>query len=86
VGVVCARSLLYPLKKKDWLFKEKEVDNEGRAIICRSFLLFHCCLIIFSSKGGTNICIADEDLCEDQRINTSTLIIPSGTTEHTYSR
>jgi hypothetical protein len=35
---------------KDWLFKEKEVDNEGIGIICKSFL-FHCCLIFFSSKG-----------------------------------
>ena len=35
---------------KDWLFKEKEVDNEGIAIICKSFLLFHCCLILSQVK------------------------------------
>ena len=69
---------------KDLLFKEKE-DNQGRAIICKSFLLFHCCLI-FLSKGDTNICIAGQDLCEDQPINPSTVVIPSGTAQHTRSR
>jgi len=69
---------------KDWLFKEKE-DDQGRAIICKSFLLFHCCLI-FLSKGDTNICIAGQDLCEDQPSNISTLVIPSGTTQYTHSR
>ena len=70
---------------KNWMFKEKEVDNEGRVIICISFI-YHCCLIFLSSKGDTNICIADEDLCEDQPINPSTMVIPSGTAQHTRSR
>ena len=70
---------------KDWLFKENEADDEGKPIICRSFLLFHCCLI-FLSKGDINICIAGQDLCEDQPSNISTLVIPSGTTQYTHSR
>ena len=31
-------------------------------------------------------CIAGQELCEDQPINTSTLVIPSGTSQYTHSR